>query len=645
VLVVALFFNTWGLTTAGYGNTYYAAAVRSMTESWHNFFFGAFDPGGFITVDKPPVFLWIDALFARVFGYSTTSLLLPTAIAGTAAVGLLWLTVRRYFGVFAATIAGLALAVTPISVAVNRLNLPEAFYILALVGAAACILRSLDSGRWLWWVIGAGVLVGIAFNTKMLAAWIPGPALALALIVGAPGPWRDSWRRWLPRVTALGVATLVVSASWMLVVDHWPGDRPYVGGSSDNSVQDLILGYNGFERVEGFDNSPTAGSRVGPAQRGGIVTTGRNGPGGIIAGEPNPLRMFDAANGGQIAWLLPFALLGGVVALWYWRDSRLARASVVMWFGWIVLFGGVFSYTQGIYHSYYTAAMAPAIAAMAGVSAVALAGLINRNREWLAVLLGIALATVGVQLTITRRFDGFFEWADVAMVAAVAAGLVLIGASLVRQRVPLMAGMAVMVAGFLLIPTAWSQHETANVSLNTTLPQAGPREGAAGRTFGSNAFDNGISNLAVWLERNNATAAKWSLAVTSAQNASTLIARHNVPVLALGGFSGRDPTLSAVEFASLIDEGNVRYVLTNGGFSTRRPPPSSASQQPSSRGAGGLPGAVPGSGVDAPRGAGAVISAVQSTCALVTDRTLPVEFRGQIYDCAGKGAALALSGR
>jgi 4-amino-4-deoxy-L-arabinose transferase-like glycosyltransferase len=194
VTALALVLYTWGLSKAGYGNTYYAAAVRSMTMSWKNFFFGAFDPGGFITVDKPPAFLWVDALSARIFGYSTWSILLPSAVAGAAAVALLWLIVRRYFGLTAATISAIALALSPISVAVNRLNLPEPFLILALLGAAGAVLQSVDSRRWWAWTALAGLLVGVAFNIKMLAGWIPGPALALAIIVALPVVSRTSLR-------------------------------------------------------------------------------------------------------------------------------------------------------------------------------------------------------------------------------------------------------------------------------------------------------------------------------------------------------------------------------------------------------------------------------------------------------------------
>ena len=252
VLALATLLNTWNLAHNGYGNTYYAAAVRSMTQSWHNFFFASYDPGGFITVDKPPVFLWIGAASARLFGYSDWSILLPSAIAGVASVGLLWLIVRRYFGPLAATIAGAALALTPISVAVDRLNLPEPFLILTLLAAAAAIIRSLESRRWWAWTALAGFLVGVGFNIKMLDAWIPGPALVLALVIAVPNLSRHSIRRLLGQLAVLAAVTLAVSASWMVIVDAWPAsNRPYIGGSTNNTVLDLALGYNGFNRVDG----------------------------------------------------------------------------------------------------------------------------------------------------------------------------------------------------------------------------------------------------------------------------------------------------------------------------------------------------------------------------------------------------------
>jgi 4-amino-4-deoxy-L-arabinose transferase-like glycosyltransferase len=689
VVVLALILNAWGLSKAGYGNTYYAAAVRSMTMSWKNFFFGAFDPGGFITVDKPPAFLWVGALSARIFGYSNWSILLPSAVAGAAGVGLLWLIVRRYFGPMAATIAGLALALSPISVAVNRLNLPEPFMILTLIGAAGAVLRSLESRRWWAWTALAGFLVGVAFNTKMLAAWIPGPALALALVVGVRAISLTSARQLLARLAVLGAVTLVVSASWMLIVDAWPtSDRPYIGGSTDNTVLDLALGYNGFGRVEGEGQgggggrqpganpgqgqlptdgtdgrqAPVPGAQLAPpdgqgvpggvqgfsgqtapdgqaAPGGPIAFGGVRGAGGIIAGIPGLLRMFDDANGGQIGWLLPFALGGGLVALWSWRRDPVRRAFAVLFLGWIALYGGIYSYAQGIYHAYYTSTMAPAIAALVGVGAVALANAVRRDRRWLVALIGLVGVTVWAQLQIAGRTPDFYGWVRPLTVAAALAGLLAVAVLAVR-RLPVASGVMLSVAGLLLLPAAWSWSASANPSLNATLPQAGPQQGASGQTFGSAAFDDGTPQLAAWLKSHNDANATWQLVVSSAQNASTLIAEYQVSVMALGGFSGSDNSITVAEFADLVSSGAVRYVLVGQGGGGGDDAPGRAFQ---GAGAGGQPDAGSFGGAAA-SGSNAVMSAVQSACTTVSDTSLPSRYQGVLYDCAGAGDAIRAAG-
>ena len=657
LVALALAMNVWGLAQSGYGNTYYAAAVRSMTASWSNFFFGAFDPGGFITVDKPPAFLWAGAISARIFGYSTWSILMPSAIAGAASVGLLWLIVRKWFGLTAATIAGLALALSPISVAVNRLNMPEPFLVLSLLGAAGCVLQSIESRRWWVWTAAAGALVGVAFNTKMLGAWIPGPAFALALVVAVPALSRAHVKRAAGQLVVLLVVTLAVSGSWMAVVDAWPASaRPYVGGSTNNTELDLALGYNGFGRVDGdgqggpgrnafprFNGSQTPpggpagrgtfdgrGLPRGQAPNGGQFPGGRGipggqppggaapaaggrGAGGIIAGLPGLFRMLDNANGGQIGWLLPFAVGGGAIALWTWRRDQSRRAFAALFLGWVLMFGGVFSYAQGIFHSYYTAAMAPGVAALVGIGTVAMAEQVKRNTAWLAAVAGLVVLTVFTQLVIAERTPEFYGWVRPYLVIVALLGLG-ITAALAARRIPVTAGIAVAVAGLLLIPGAWSISEAANASQNTTLPQAGPREGGpSGASFGSEAFDDGTAGLAAWLEAHNDEAATWQLVMPSAQSASRLIAEYDISVMALGGFSGNDKTITVDGFAGLVESGEVRYVDV------------------ASRGPGGGPG-----------GAGnPVLSAVRSSCAPVNDNTLPAQYRGSIYDCAGHASALA----
>ena len=677
--VVALSFtlNAWSLSEAGYGNTYYAAAVRSMTMSWKNFFFGAFDPGGFIAVDKPPVFLWVGALSARIFGYSTLSMLLPSAFAGAASVGLLWLIVRRFFGTMAATIAGLVLALSPISVAINRLNLPEPFMILALVGAAGATIQSLESKRWWAWTSLAGVLVGVAFNTKMLAAWIPGPAFALAIVVATRTISWAAARELLARLAVLGIVTLAVSGSWLVVVDLWPAyARPYVGGSTDNTALDLVLGYNGFGRVEGTNQlgfggggfpgggpsggafpglgefvPPTAGGRPGlgefvPPTSGGFPGLGEElarpgragfaGLGGIFGGLPGPLRMFDDANGGQIGWLLPFAVGGGLLALWHWRRDPTRRAFAVLFLGWIVIYAVVFSYARGIYHSYYTSAMAPGVAALVGVTSVAAVNVFRESKRWLIAIAGLVGLTIWAQLEVAGRTPDFYGWVRPLTAVAALAGLSVIALSMLINRpvaTKLAAGgIALSIAGLLLLPGAWSASAAGNASLNATLPQAGPQAGASGATFGSLAFDDGSAELATWLEANSDPNAKWDLVVTSSQNGSRLIAEYGLSVMSLGGFLGSDNTISVDDFADLVADGEVRYVLVGGGGP-------GGGRFPGSGGAGGPAAGVSGNGAEA-KGPDAVLPAVQSACSVVADPALPAAYQSSLYDCAGAGEAL-----
>jgi 4-amino-4-deoxy-L-arabinose transferase-like glycosyltransferase len=702
VTTLALVLNAWGLSRAGWGNTYYSAAVRSMTVSWKNFFFGAFDPGGFITVDKPPVFLWVDALSARAFGYSQWSILLPSAIAGAASVALLWLIVRRYFGAAAATIAAVVLALSPISVAVNRLNLPEPFLILALLGAAGAVLKSLESGRWWIWAALAGLLVGVAFNIKMLAGWIPGPAFALAIVVAIPVLSRTSLKRMIGRLAVLGVVTFAVSASWMVVVDAWPASqRPFIGGSTNNTVLDLALGYNGFGRVEGEGvggspgggarpaNMPSFNSNNAPALPNGVqpndgafdgtrqdggsfngVQPGSNlpgsqsagntpptvtsrggggfrGAGGIIAGIPGIFRMFDDANGGQIGWLLPFAFFGGLVALWQWRRNPVRRAFVVVFLGWVILYAAVFSYARGIYHSYYTYALAPGIAALVGVGAVSLARLIRRNPLWLVALLAVVGVTVWTQLTIAGRTPDFFGWVRPFTIAVAAAGVILAIIMSIRRPRFLLAPIALSVVGLLLIPAAWSVSAATNPSVNATLPQAGATVGASSQSFGSQAFDSGDAQLAAWLKTHNDPDATWQLVVSSAQNASTLIAQYDISVMGMGGFSGNDKAMTISHFADLVSQGRVRYVLASEGmmnvpgfnWTTRSLGNSSL---PSDSGTTGTQRLATALGNES--GATAVMSAVQSACTLVTDSSLPSRYQNSLYDCSGASSALSSLG-
>src|SRR5215210_3512695 len=321
ILVLSAFLNLYNLASEGYGNPYYAAGVKSMLTSWSNFFFVSFD-SGFISIDKPPLGLWIQAASAWLFGFHGWALLLPQALAGVLSVALLYYLVRRAFGPVAGILAALALAVTPISVAVQRNNVMDALLILALLLAAWAFIVAAERGSLGWLLVGVTV-VGLGFNIKMLQAFMVLPALYLLYLLAA----RTTWKR---RLLHLGVATMVllaVSLSWTVAVDLTPAaERPYVGSSPNDSVLGLILGYNGFDRLSG-----TSLGSSGEVISAG--TPGGPGSGVMELGAPGPLRLLNAQLAGQASWLLPLAVVGLLVD-WQRRprlplDQR--HAGLVLW--------------------------------------------------------------------------------------------------------------------------------------------------------------------------------------------------------------------------------------------------------------------------------------------------------------------------
>ena len=246
ITIISIFMNFFQLGQNGFGS-YYPAAVRSMMDNWHNFFFAAYDPGGFVTIDKPPVGFWLDVASARLFGFTSFSILLPQALAGVLSVLLLYYLVRRHFGVAAGLLAALALALSPISVVTNRnITIDSTLALTLLVGAWA-VLRAAETGRLRWLLLSAAI-VGIGFNIKMLEAYLVVPAFGLLYLLAAP---RSLWKR-IGHLALAGMLLLVISLSWVVAVDLTPASqRPYVGSTQDNSELSLAIGYNGIERLLG----------------------------------------------------------------------------------------------------------------------------------------------------------------------------------------------------------------------------------------------------------------------------------------------------------------------------------------------------------------------------------------------------------
>jgi 4-amino-4-deoxy-L-arabinose transferase-like glycosyltransferase len=334
LVALAAALNLWSLETNGWANTYYSAAVRSMASSWHNFLYASLDPSGVMTVDKPPLSLWVQALSVRVFGYHQLAVLVPQALMGVASVVLVYDLVRRRFGALGGFAAGLALALTPIAVAVSRHNNPDALLVLCGVAAVWCAVRALEGGRTRW-LVAAGVCVGLGFETKMGVALTVVPGIALAWLWLAPAA-RGRLHA-LRQLLWAGAAMLLVGGAWPALVELTPASqRPWVAGTSDNTVLSLIFEYNGLGRVEGQGGGPG----------------GAGGGGGVFGSSPGPFRLLNEALGGQAGWLLGFAVVAGLALL---VSTRLRRGDARS--GWLVVVGGAFAVTgvlfsvaSGIFH-------------------------------------------------------------------------------------------------------------------------------------------------------------------------------------------------------------------------------------------------------------------------------------------------------
>ncbi len=476
VTLLAAVFYLANLTVSGFANTYYSAAALAGSQSWTAWLFGSVDAANFITVDKPPLATMLMGLSVRLFGLSSWSILLPEALCGIATVALLFAIVRRSFGPVAATIGGVVMAVMPVAVLIFRYDNPDALLTLLLVLAAGALLRGLEHGR-IRWAVLAAVFVGLAFNTKLLQAYLVLPVFAFVWAVAAPGGIRR-------RIAGLGaalVAVVVSSAWWVAAVELTSaGSRPFIGGSTSNSALDLVLGYDGLGRIFGM---------TGP---------GGGGAGGF-SGTPGILRLFNAELGGQIAWLLPFALIALVAGIAMRgrlprTDSR--RAAYLLWGGWLIVTGLVFSFMSGVIHSYYAVALVPAVAALVGAGVVDMWALRQRSRLGGVPLAAAILSSAAVACVLLERTSDFVPGLGIAVFATGMISAVVIALPTeVGTRVR-MAAVAIAMVALLAGPVAYSTYTVATAHAGGD-PSAGPQVASSGGRggFGSAAGGPGAQAM------------------------------------------------------------------------------------------------------------------------------------------------------
>lgn len=561
------------------GNTYYTAAAENMLRSPSHFFYAVADAGG-VTVDKPPVALWIQALFAGVLGVSGFSVTLPSILAGVLSVLLLYHLVRKWHGPTAGLIAALVLAVTPISVAVDRTNNLDSILIFALLLATWAFVRAVETGKWRHLLIGAA-LIGVGFNIKMLQAYLIVPALFGLYFLSADLPWRKKFTQ----VMAAGMLALAVSLSWAAVVDLTPADqRPYVGGSETNSVLELALGYNGMSRLLGVDGRPGENAPAGSApvaddsasvtdrvsvnaddNGAGIGGARPSGPGGSDEiGDAGVTRLFESALANELAWLLPFALLSAGLMAFHTRLTLPlsgAHRSLMLWGGWLVT-GVVFFSVSSFFHAYYLATLAPALAALVGIGAVTLWHMrADRPRLALGLAAGMLGATLGVQ-ALTLSYYGALPLLLPAAAAAIAAA---IADRVLNQN---RAVAVLTLAALLIVPAAWSGLTAINAN-NANLPQAYIDQDGGGMAgiaqVPDAARERADSALLALVSLTEAADTTYDLVVDSSHTGSTITLESDLDVLFFGGFNGQDDIYSAEDIAAMVANSEVGYVLTAGG--------------------------------------------------------------------------------
>jgi 4-amino-4-deoxy-L-arabinose transferase-like glycosyltransferase len=568
---VSLFLNFFNLGQNASGNTapgvnsYYAAAIKSMLMGWHNFFFVAFDPQGFLAIDKPPLGFWLQAASARLFGLSAWSLLLPEALAGVGAVIVLFFLVRRVFGVNAGLLAALALALTPISVVTSRNNTIDSVLILTLLFAAWALSIAAEKGS-LRWLLVSALLVGLGFNIKMLEAYLVLPAFLLVYLLSAPGKLRV---RFLHLLLA-GLVLLLVSFSWITIVDLVPAaQRPYVSSTQHDSELELALGYNGLSRAFGIGSSTSA-----PATQAASAVNATSVLvifGIAVTGLPGPLRLLGPLLAGQISWLLLLAVFG-LLAVWRWRWPRqpwkAGQQGLLLWGIWFLTLLLFFSFAL-FDHPYYMVTFAPAICALVGIGSVVMYRTYRAGVGWRSWLLPVALFTTAlVQGAILAPYPGWNHVLTPLIVGVSLLSALLLVIARLEPRWPAAARAAgPCVAGGLLVlvlaPTVWAAIPLWS-GTDAINPVAGPQRQGGVLALLAHAFIPESTHAQPALERyllEHQGQARYLVATINASTSAPFILDTGKSALALGGYNSFDQILSVQQVAAMVQQGQLRFFL------------------------------------------------------------------------------------
>lgn len=610
---LALFLNIWRISIQGFANEYYTAGVTSMIQSWHNFFFVAYDPGGFISIDKPPLGLWLQAISAKIFGVNSFSVLLPEILGGVISVFLLYKILKKAVRWQTAALGALFLAITPIFVVTTRTNTPDMVMIPLLLWAVLVTINAIEKQK-MRYIIGAGVIVGLAFNVKMLQAYMIVPAIFGAYLLFTN---INVWKR-LRNLFIAGIVMVIVSLSWATVVDLTPkSERPYVGSTTSNSAMELIFGWNGISRLTSTGNmggNPAQGERPEMPQQGTMpvventadsgqppienATQGENrmtppsgaGGGGVMTpGTPGVTRLFQKGLGEQVSWFLVLAVSSFCLILFQKRKkkanlekneqvqnmeelefgnikqlNRLSALSklqqqAILWMLWLLPASIYFSFSTGLFHTYYLAMLAAPIAALAALG-FGFVFFADGTRKWVVMVgLGAVVCNSFFQTLYQSYYSDWEGWLIVMIPLITITGSLgyLVSLKLKKQQMLQRVAVVTILIGIVIGPFTWSLIPML-YGEDATLAQATPKTTIT--TTSLNQISENTKQIAAYLVANQGEAT-YLVAAQSSHDVSDIIIETGKPAMALGGFSGNDNAMTLDAFKALVKEGKVKYYL------------------------------------------------------------------------------------
>ncbi len=546
------------------GNSYYAAAVKSMVQSPYNFWYAAAEPGGAVTVDKPAFGLWFQGISALLLGVNRLALVLPQAAAGMLCIALIYAIVRRQGGETAGLLAALVYAIMPVSIAIDRNNTMDSILMLFLLLSTLAFTKAIKTNK-LGWLLAGGLILGLGFNIKLLQAFLILPALYLFYLLGAKHQW---WKKLL-HLAAMTIVLLSVSFAWALAVDLTPPeDRPYVGGSINNSVTDLAVGYNGIVRLFGRFISFPGVQLPDPKLQRGHDHRGDFEP---EVGMPGVWRLFTQPLVGDASWLLPAAVLAGLFAFFKTQQERRfspATAALVLWGSWLLLCMIFFS-ISGMMHAYYLVMLGPPVAALTGIGLSVTTAQVSQHRlSALLVLITVGIMTLAFQIYVINAYPELRQHLIPALVLTGITGLILLLSGYSRSAASSATPSKTMVwiGALMLAPCAWSILTTFNPDPDMLLPRAGlgpADDDYADFVLYFNPGDNyyrTASIIADYLQPRTEDQ-EYLLATWKAFDAAPFILETGRPVMIMGGFTGLDPVMEMEDVIASVEDGSQRYFL------------------------------------------------------------------------------------